>query len=73
MEAKSETPIFDRVGLRSKEAASHAAFLTAPPLNGRYEFLVEIRGRRVRSRFFHVDNHITGSPYEILVVAKYFA
>jgi hypothetical protein len=73
MEAEAETPISDRVGLRSKEAASHVAFPAAPALDGRHEFLVELRRRRVCSRSFHVDNHITGSPCQILVVPKYFA
>ena len=73
MEAEAETPISDRVGLRPKEAASHVAFPAAPPLDGRHEFLVELRRRLVRSRSFHVDNHITGSPYKTLVVPKHFA
>ncbi len=72
MEALAETAISDRAGLEPKEAASHVAFPAAPPLDGRHEFLVELRKGRVRSRSFHVDNHITGSPYKILVVPKYF-
>ena len=73
MGAETEKPISDRVGLRPKEVLSHASFPAAPLLDGRHEFLVELRGRRVRSRSFHVDNHITGSLYKILVVPKYFA
>lgn len=73
MGAEAEKPISDRVVLRPQEAASHAAFPAAPPLDGRHEFLMESRKRHVRSRSFHVDNQITGLPYKILVVSKYLA
>ncbi len=69
----TEKPISDTVGSRPKQDASHATFLAAPLLDGRHEFLAETCRRRVRSRSFHVDNHITGSLYKSLVVAKYFA